>query len=594
MILGWAYTIGLLILLWLLVSIPAYWLLSGWQRIGTETPAETARWFFRYIPNFAGHYANFKARWDAAVERLGASSVRVMVDRKHRQLRRDLTRIRANIDRCLQQISAASAGHEGGTLIDLLRGFQSDTQRALQFGTIEDGFVDDTVARSKARFSATTAVIFMFVITAANFGLLYLFFDEFFAGLRVPYIGIQLALALALAFPIVEAAGGFAGEMLARSEAGRAMTTVGLAVIVLVVIVLGALEFVIFYQLLGPLFQAIRSFPRDGLMHMAVSFVGPAFTALEAIFGFIATRNLLRLRELSAHISIRDQISDAREFVDGLESRYGRIDRAAAAAIQSIDELECQFQGRRNGEIPVASTLAEQREALKSAINDVDPERWAGHVPAGDGDRAAVTTQAWILPLLIIAALAFFSLVAGWVLARSGIAGRYGFWIDALIALVTASSCLLAGAHLFDRTTVAYDTGSEWRDAIAPRDSAFPVAALAILATAAAGTTYACIAADGWTGIAAALLLVAVLIGVAIAGSYLDLAARGFSFLITILPLIALFALSTLALGGWATLLIAAGIIAAAIHAIVALLAWPLTWLLSLRRSPAPAATATA
>ncbi|MFC7499024.1 hypothetical protein ACFQRC_07290 [Enterovirga sp. GCM10030262] len=593
-IVGWALIVALLTILWVLVCIPAFALLAGWRRIGTESPAETARWFLDRRPDIARHYSAFRVRFAAAADTLSGATVRVMVDRLHRRLRRNLAAIRAEIDRRLQRISSASTAREGGTLVDLLQSFKADTDRALEFGTLEDGFVDNSVARSKARLSASLAIAFALIIAAANFGLLYMFFNEAYPG-RIPYLDIKLAVALALFFPLVEAAAGVAGEILNSSSTSALIRSVGVAVIVAVMVALGALEFVIFYQLFGELFRSLEAFPRDSLMHTLVALVGAALTVLQAIFGFVAARSLLHLRELGTYISIRDQVADARAFVDGLESRYAAIDNAAAGAARSIDELAAQLRGRGEAELPVASALAEQRDALRAAIDEVNPEKWPADVAASDADRTSIAAQAWLFPILVLAALAFFTLAAGATIERSAVAGPDAWLEGILVAFAAGIAAIIAGAHLFDRATLAYQSGDEWRDAISPRDSAFRVFALVILVIASIGTLWLCIHADGWLGLAEGLLLVAILLALAVAGSYLDLLLRGLAFLAVVLGLAIVLTFLMLVLSAWTALLVFGAILAFLVHALAALLAWPLAWALSLRsdRNSAQASAST-
>src|SRR4029453_315506 len=115
------------------------------------------------------------------------------------------------------------------------------------------------------------------------------------------------------------------------------------------------------------------AFEPNGIAHMLVALVGPALTAAEAMFGFGIARNLLRLKELGAVKTIKDHVSLAQRFVNGLESRYGRIEDAAARASQSIDEFAAQVKGRGEADLPAVTALAEERGKFLEAVDSVNP-----------------------------------------------------------------------------------------------------------------------------------------------------------------------------------------------------------------------------
>ncbi|HZF94299.1 MAG TPA: hypothetical protein VEZ20_05420 [Allosphingosinicella sp.] len=565
--------------LWLFLSIPCYWLLRGWQRYLTPSPRETASRLWSLGPGRFAALTRFRERTARAYEALGGHSLRVLFEHKHRKLGRELASIRQVLDRRLQQIAAASLRGGGGSLVDLLRGFKADVDRALTFGTLEDGFVDDTLRRKKAVFYTTLSVIFALVLAAANFGLLYLFFSESFEGQRIPLLGLELAFALSLLFPVLEFAAGVGGKI--AEEAGAVAKYVGFAVAALALLGFGSLEYIIFYQLFDGLFEQMVGFERGGTAHALTSLVGPALTLLEAVFGYMAMKHIGEWRELRTHQTIRGQIADANRFVAGLEGRYHEIDRAASAAGHSVDELANQLSGRGEAELPVASAIAEQREALRSAIDGVNPERWPAHKPGSDSEEKSVKALSWILAVLALAGAAIFTLAAGPTIERSGIFGRDADLIGYVVALGAAAACFVAGSHLFDRTTVAYDTGSEWRAAIAPRDNAYRMAAAFTLLIAVAGTAWICIEVAGVPGIARALFLIALLVAMAMAGSYHDMIARGAGFLVRMAAAAGILAGAGIAYLLWGAATLAATLLAGFLHILLALAAWPLTWLAS-------------
>ena len=582
------WTIGKHILLisatWMLASIPGIILLNFWQRNLTESLSETARKMWSFGPGGFTAYDYFRTSLAAAYAALGAHSVRVVLERKHKELRQALDSIRQVLDRRVQQIAAASAGTDGGSLIDLLRGFRADVDRALEFGMLEDGFVDDTVKRKKALLYIVLCLLGVILLSAVNFGLLYLYFSESTEGQRIPYLGIDLALGLALLLPGVELCSGIGAKLIEEMESfGKYLLLVGAA---LVLVALGSWEYTIFYLLFEGQFEQMMQFEQGGLMHQLTSAVGPGLTFLQSLFGYMVMKYVGEWRELRTHQTIRDQIGDANRFVGGLESRYGAIERASSAACHSLDEFANQLSGRGQAELPVASAIAEQRETLRAAIDEVSPERWPAFTAGSDSEQKAVKAQAWVLALLSLATIGLFTWAAAPTIARSEIFDLDSFFVSTLIACGTGVVCFVAGMHLFDRTTIAYETQSHWRDAISPRDVVYRLAAATVLLVAILGIAWVCFDVSGLAGMSRALMLIGLLIGIAVCGSYNDLVGQGFGFLWQGIVAIARFILATLKYVVWGLLILLVALAAGFIHLVIAVVAWPMTLLLAyLRRT---------
>lgn len=564
------------IILWALLSIPAALILFAIGRFFPNQPAEAAGTVLRHRPEPSDATIRFKDGKEAARRRLELGTVRIWLDRKHARLKRELNQIRATLDRRLQQITLASKATGGASLIDLLTGFKADSERALEFGEIEDHLVDKSTERATARFRAWTLITFALVITVVNSGLLYLFFDEMFAGLTVPYLSIELALVVAILFPVLEMGGGVGSELAKDKSDSPGTKLIVYAVVTLLAVALGSLEYMIFYQLLAGAFQGQLAFEPNGIAHKLVALVGPALTAAEAMFGFGIARNMLRLRELGAVKTIKDHVALAQRFVNGLEGRYDRIEEAAARASQSIDEFAAQVKGRGEAELPAVTALAEERGKFLEAVNSVNPNRWKRDVDPAAGDVDAVTGYAWFLPILVVLLVAVLAFVFAPAIEKSGLftaaPGTATF-----LAVGAGLVALVTGGTLFDRATSAVEHDASWKDVLSPRDGAFKVISVLALSLLAGGIVWICLSADGVVGIGEAAILIAIIAGLCWVSSYADLMLRGLAYLGSIVWQALVWLFRTLIRLGWiAILLIVAGLTALVLF-ILHVAAWPFT-----------------
>jgi hypothetical protein len=580
-------------ILWALISIPAALILFAIGRFFPSEPTPAARAIMAHRPASSDATMRFKEERAGARAKLELGTIRIILDRKHARLKRELTQIRATLDRRLQQITRASSARGGASLVDLLNGFKEDTDRALQFSDIEDNLVEQTTARSKARFIVGTLSFFALVITVVNGGLLYLFFDELYAGLTVPFLSIPLALVLALLFPIAETAGGVGSELALDKSDSASTKLIIFSGIALIIIALASVEFMIFYELWDGLFKQLLSFERGGYAHKLVALMGPGLTAAQAVFGFGVARNMLRLKELGAVKSIKDHVVLAQRFVNGLEARYDRIEEAAARASQSIEEFVAQVKGRGEAEMPAVALLAEERTKFVEAVDAVNPTRWKRQVEPSAGDTDAVTAYAWFLPIAVTLGIAVFAFVFAPAIAESGLFPQ-NKGIAVWLAVAAAFAALVAGGALFDRATSAIEHDANWKDVLSPRDGAFKVVSIFVLGSLAVGIVWICVAADGVVGFGQAAILVAIVAGLCWASSYIDLMLRGLAYVAAMATYGMIWLIRTALRLGWTALLLAAaGLIALALL-LLHLLAWPVTLVRSVsgRRDAASAPVA--
>lgn len=567
--------------LWLLVSIPAALILLAIARFFPSEPAPAASAIMRHRPAVSDTALRFREGRANARSKLELGTIRIILDRKHARLKRELTQIRVVLDRRLQQITRASSARGGASLVDLLTGFKEDTDRALQFSDIEDNLVDQATARSKARFIVGTLTFFALVITVVNAGLLYLFFDEFYAGLTVPFLSIPLALVLALLFPLAETAGGVGSELALDKSDNASTKIIIFSAIALIVVALASVEFLIFYELWDGLFKQLLSFERGGYAHMLVALMGSGLTGLQAVFGFGVARNMLKLKEFGAVKTIKDHVALAQRFVNGLEARYDRIEEAAARASQSIEEFVAHVKGRGEADMSAVNLLAEERSKFVEAVDAVNPTRWKRQIEPGDGDTAAVTAYASFLPFAVILAIAVFAFVFAPSIAGSGLFPQ-NKGISIWLAIAAALAALVAGGTLFDRATSAIEHEANWKDVLSPRDGAFKVVSIFVLGALAVGIVWICVAADGVVGVGEAAILLAIVAGLCWASSYIDLMLRGLAYLGAVGTYGAIWFLRTIIRLGWVALLLAISGVVAFVLLLLHMLAWPTTLVRSL------------
>lgn len=568
-------------MLWLLLSIPAALVLFAIARFFPSEPGPAGRAIMAHRPVASDASQKFKESRAAARSKLELGTIRIILDRKHARLKRELIQIRGTLDRRLQQITRASSTTGRGSLVDLLTGFKADTDRALQFSDIDDNLVDQATARSKARFIVGTLIFFALVITLVNGGLLYLFFDEFYAGLTLPFLSIPFALVLALLFPIAETAGGVGSELALDKSDSASTKLIVFSGIALVVIALASVEFLIFYELFDGMFKEQLSFERGGYVHKLVALMGPGLTAAQAVFGFGVARNMLRLKDIGAVKTIKDHVVLAQRFVNGLEARYDRIEEAAARASQSIEEFVAQVKGRGEAEMPAVDLLAEERAKFVEAIDAVNPTRWKRQVDPSAGDVDAVTAYAWFLPVLVALLIAVFSFVFAPAIVKSGLFSESEA-MSAWLAVAAAMAALVAGGALFDRATSAVESDANWKDVLSPRDGAFKVVSIFVLSALTVGIFWICVAADGIVGVGEAAILLAIVAGLCWASSYVDLMLRGLAYLGALAAYALIWLLRTIIRLGWIGLLLAAAAIIGLALLLLHVVAWPFNLIRSL------------
>jgi hypothetical protein len=570
-------------LLWFLIAIPAAILIYAIGRFAPNTPGEASGRLLAHKPGPTDASTQFRACKADARQRLELGTVRVLVDRKHARLKRELAQIRATIDRRLQQITRASRSTSGASLMDLLTGFKDDIAKATQFDEIDDGFPDKRIALSKARMKFGIFLFAIVIITLFNLGLLYLFFDEFFGGLTLPYLGIDVALIAAAFFPLVESFGGIAAEAVKEKDDSPSTKLIKSLALAFGIFSLAALEYYIFYKLFESGFQDQLDFPPGGLFHKTIAFVGPTLTIFQALFGGGVARELERIKELGTITSIKQHIAGAQHFINGLEGRYDRIEEAAARASESIDEFASQVKGRGEAELPAVSLLSEERKRFLEAVDSVNPNRWKREIAPSEGDIDAVTAYAWFLPLGVAFVLGIFAFVfapavqdSGVVTAASGLAVG--------LALLVGFVVLLAGGALFDRATSAVESDSTWKDVLSPRDGAFKAFSLFAFFSIAVGVLWICVQANGWVGVAEAALLIGILAGISWISSYIDLMLRGCAYLGTVGWSGILWLFRMVARLAWSMVVIVTAVVVASVLFILHVLAWPVTWVRSLVR----------
>nr|WP_314444433.1 hypothetical protein [uncultured Sphingomonas sp.] len=567
-------------LIWLLVAIPAAVLIYAVGRFVPNAPVEAANRIlaFRPGPSEAGNH--FKQSKAEARQRLSLGTVRILLDRKHTVLKKELAQIRATLDRRLQQITRASKSTTGTTLMDLLVNFREDAAKATSFDAIDDVTLEKSVALSKARSKFRLFAFSILVVSLVNFGLLYLYFDETFGGLTIPYVGIEIAVIGAAFFPLVESLGGLVAESIKEKDDSPLAKFFKGAMSVCMIFPLAALEYYIFYKLFEGGFKGQIDFPEGGAFHMTIALVGPAITLFQASSGYGVARELDRIKELGTVQSIKEQVAGAKRFVDGLEGRYDRIEEAAARAAESVDEFAAQIKGRGEAEQPAVSLLGDERKRFIEAVDSVNPTRWKREVAPSEGDIAAVTSYAIFLPLGVIVVLGMFALVFAPALQESGLfAVSHNLAVG--LSLLTGLVALLAGGALFDRTSTAVEHDASWKDVLSPRDGAFKAFSLFGLGAIAIGIVWVCIAAHGIVGVAEALLLVGIIAGICWASSYIDLMLRGMAYLGATSVAAVIWLVRMLGRLAWLASIFALTAVAATVLFVLHVTAWPITWVKS-------------
>lgn len=566
--------------IWFLVAIPAAVLVYGIGRIAPSKPADAAARLMAHRPAPSNATAKFQSSRAHAAQHLSLGTVRILLDGKHAKLKRELAQMRTTIDRRLQQITRASKSTNGESLLDLLVSFREDTGKALDFDQIDPSTVEKSVVLAKARSKFFIFCFATFAVSIFNLGLLYLFFDETFGGLTLPYLGIEIALLVAIFLPVLETGSGWAAEAIKDKDDSSSVKFVKSVALILPMFALAALEYYIFYKLLEGGFKGQLDFSEGSLLHMSVALVGPALTVFQATCGYGIANELDRIKEHGTVFSIQQQVARAKKFVDGLEGRYDRIEEAAARAAESLDEFAAQVKGRGEAEQPAVSLLADERKRFMEAMDAVNPNRWAREIAPSDGDVNAVTAYAWFLPVGVAFVLGIFAFVFAPAIQSSGLFPSNSMLAVGL-SLLTGLTALFAGGALFDRASSAIEYDSTWKDVFAPRDGAFKVLGIIALLAVSFGIVWICFAAHGWVGIAEAALLIGILAGICWASSYIDLMLRGLTFLGAVIGSAIVWLFQVAGWFAWVGLLLLVTAIVVTILFLLQVIAWPVTWLKS-------------
>lgn len=588
-LLNWILVAAIALALWGVVSIAGWLLHTALRRFAPDGLSAATRKLFSLNPLSADAIAHFFSRiTDVHGRVFGTQSVRVVLERRHKEFQAKLRMLRAGLNDQLMKLSAVSPGKAAPTLITLLTTFKTDVAAAQNFGHIDDDLVDHSMLFDRSRARYRLSLFGAVVVGSLNAMLLHLFFREFEAGVFIPFTKTDVIIVASFLFPLVEFAAGFYSDYLSDSDQKTATNQLTKW---FVVFILGAVETFVFYLLFKNIFENANLLQYADWAVPLLSVAGFALALLQAMVGSGAGRAARMAGEYATEQSIKDQVKDANAFVNGLPSRYDQIGSAARNANQAVDQLASDLNGHDAAELPLASAVDEKRREFLAAVDAVNPAGWTDVLEGNGEDAHDAGRFAWLLPFaLVLFGTAFVLLVAGF-LERSGLFGdsEIGRWSAAFGA---AAAFFIGGGFVFRRIGLATSTNTEFRDTLFPRDDVMRLAAVAIGLVLTVGVMGAGIAADGVSGVIEGLFAVGAGIGLCLVGSYPDLVGRGLSFLCMALVVAAVSLVEAAAYVLFAIALGAIALLFAVAFVTTLLIGWPLLMFLEHRKAKATAPSA--
>lgn len=564
------------LIVWHLAGVLGLLLHSGLGALIPEGPGDLWRRTYPALPSPRRALDRYREGIARAIEALKLGSARIVLERAHLKLLKILRSHREEVAKQLRQLGGLTTTGRNASLVELLQGFSADVDKLSKFPEIEDGFADREKERSRLKATYWGSLFGTVVITAFNFGLLYLFFYE--VGLpNVPGTQISLAIVLSLALPIFEFLSGYLTNLSKEAPATR------LTIQLFVAVALSALEALIFYLLFQSIFEGLgetnAATKVGGIGHYAVTLVGPALVLMGSVCGAAVARSQQELRSLGAERAIRDQVRDAQRFVGDLPHRIGDIDAAAANAGTSIGSLVAQMQGQGEALQPVATVLEEKRVAFLAAVDSVNPNRFQREIEGTNADRMDGARFAWLIAPLAVAGALIFAAALGAQIGRLNILPDDLAAAPYLVAILIAAVVGLMGAFAFERLTITSQTAGEWKDTLWARGNAFRICAVLTLCLLVVGIFGLAINLDGWlVGSIEAVILTTLIAGLAVAGAFHDLVARGTSFWAKVVALLSVFLVEVAVTGALLLLAGAAVVMVSLLFYGSFLLAWPTIW----------------
>lgn len=574
------------------IGLGIRWLLDRWMPVGIN------RYFldlWSRIPGVRNPVQWLVERLSALRDRLlAARRIRVGVDNLHRNLAARLKALRNDLVTDLAQVSAAGSSGSNGTLVGLLQQFDAASDRAHRFEAPDDGLPDYSQQISEANSKRFWSWFFSLLIGVINCGLLYVFLQDVSVGINIPGTDQDIVVLLGVILPVVEFGIGYLTVIRAKDGA---VSTGGNIAKWVVIMGFAAFEGVVFYFLFQTI--AVNAAEADAareqaeFMKIIIPMTGVLFgigmVLMQSIAGQSAGEAQGAIKRLAPIRSIKQQLAEARNFVDELPQRYGGINQAAVSARQSVRDFLAQLQREGEGDPRLVNRLDQARQAFLDAVATVNPERWSPDAVAAEGDRDDAFRVAWVSVLLALLC-SLVTIVCTTLLLRPIVSG------DLLIALagatVIAISSFLLLPQLLPRAALVVADGGNRQLWFGSGGEAGRYAAMAFAAIVSLSLVVIGVLSQGLSGLTLALFVVAAMAGIAALGGSLPQLMLGASFLFFAAVELGGFA----GLTGW--LILRAGtlwllwVVCVGLKAAASFVALPITALQSMRqdRRPRPAA----
>lgn len=523
---------GLTLAVWLLLSIPLFWIKSALEAAGVYAFPRRVADFAQRVGVDGAAIAQFFERAEASMVRNGDQAmVRVVLDERHDELRTRLIKSEQSIRDAVGQVQGL-AGHTGGTtLLADIAELQERTKLVDRLAVdLPPELEEEYGARHRLDGQLLVLIPLTIIVALANGALLSVLFSEMTSMKVGP---MPLANLLGVVVVAVEVGLGLALYHFRASA---------LMICVMLFFVLAATAFEAFAM--ATFSVEFATSLRDAEVSEAtlsdywMVLLAIVFTPMTSILGYMLEKTKSERDELSGRMQLDRELRKCNQFVDSLPAAWGTIDQKARSAEASIERLQDALGGQGDRLAGAIDAIVDERKKLSSAILSARIEDWPNLVAGAPGDARNSAVQNILLCLVTLIVLAAYAAGVSF-LVQEASAGEWPVLVSVSVGVVTALLFLVVGNLAFNRLRLAQ--GPDGRAQPMSAQPYHKAVALVLVLGCAAGLIWASVVALGTWGVIAGIFLTALGGVLAFLGYGVERAARG---LVLIAMLLAAFAVA--------------------------------------------------
>lgn len=524
--------IGLLVLICLALSPPAYIVKLVFQALGVESLARRLGAWAAPYGSLKPHVDRFLERLDQAVDRASASeSVEVVLDARHRRLGQALKAAEGRIRETVASVEAMTAVAGPRTVLKEIDDLRDRTKLVNKLGVeFDDDLSDQYVGRSRARVALVFSVLFILLLAALNGSLLNMFFRDLIP-LRV--LGFPLSLAIAIAF--------VAAEMVLGSVLSWFGTRPnnGLPKVVLIsaIVIFACFEAIVLGMVSNEFELNLALLDDQPILRFWMGPVGFALVCATAFSGYMFHESLHELAAYRGAQRLAQETKQANAFVAALPRAWEAIDHRATQARSQVESYLVALKGKAGELGGIVKEIKDERGRLSDALLDARPGDWNALAEGGAGDKRTFGGQnAGLFVLSVLTVAAFSTAVSFLLFSAVGTALHAALSISIAIAV----AFLFYGVGLLPYARLRLTTGDHSRCHPMPAGVLEYVVAGIMAVLGFVGLIWIGVVSLGLWGSAVGALLFGVGLLLSVLGYNMARAARGAMLLLTVLMLVVL------------------------------------------------------